>query len=74
MRRATQQVCTHNLKLPDATDLFYLFNKCNNTRMPPVHERIQREERPGDESVATRSKLMGTRKRGCIKKEQQGIE
>lgn len=36
MRRATQQVYTHNLKLSDATDLFYLFNKCNKTQMPLV--------------------------------------
>lgn len=69
MRRATQQVCTHNLKLSDATDLFYLFNKCYKTQMPRVQQRIQWVERHRDESVGTRSKLMGNRKRGCIKKE-----
>lgn len=34
--RATQQVCTHSLKLSGATDLFCLFNQCNKTQMPTV--------------------------------------
>lgn len=69
MKRVTQWVCTHSLKLSNATDLFYLFSKCNKTWMPPVWWRTQWVERPMDKSVGTRSKLMRHRKRGNIKKE-----
>lgn len=70
MKRVTPWVCTHSLQLSNATDLFYLFNKCSKTWRPPVQWRTQWVERPMDKSVGTRSKLMGPRNRGYIKKEQ----
>lgn len=73
MRRVAQQVCTHSRKLSDATDLFYLFNKCNKT-WPLVWQRTQWEERPQGESVDMRVKFTENTQRSCIKKEQQGIK
>lgn len=53
LRRAAHGF-THSLELSDATDLFYLFSKCNKTRMSLVQQRTLWEERPRDESVSMR--------------------
>lgn len=68
---AARQVHTHSLKPPDATNLFYLFNKYNKTWIPLTPKRTPKEERPRDESVGTRI-LTGKGTRGCVKA-QQGI-